>query len=453
MDQQLKQRLIGVTIVVALVVIFVPMLFEKSDEKGKFGNMGIPSIPEDVMEKSIELPKTAEDIAPKEEDEKTPVETGYKIVPLHDEPPTKSPPNPKEKSATTANPDNAGDENKTDSEWVDKPAQESAVEDEKRDIQPDDAAIKLAPLNTHDSEKPETAVKRLVHTIPTLAPKNKLPLTAKPQRQSPEPDDGVDVRHSPAISTSAKAENTGAKHAKPSTSFLSKPSEVTERKSDSKKKPLTTKTPTPPSLKTVVNRQKLNITPSETNRDLDEEPVPVPAKPVNIQVKPKTAVVTSPKPSSAKSVDSPKKSNPVKPAESSRPAVRVDKPEPITVDDNPAPIKPKVSKPAESEHPAIKPEKQDSAATAPHVKPKVSKPAVSEHSSVKPESTANDANPPPAKPKIPKTPPAPKPAKPAEQEKPKPQTMAPGERISPVGIWTRQPLTQDFPDSTKLNSF
>ena len=91
MDQQLKQRLIGVTIVVALVVIFVPMLFEKSDDKGKFGSLGIPSIPEDVMEKTIELPKEAEELAPKEE-EKTPEESGYKLVPLNEE---ELPPKPK----------------------------------------------------------------------------------------------------------------------------------------------------------------------------------------------------------------------------------------------------------------------------------------------------------------------------------------------------------------------
>ena len=65
MDQQLKQRLIGVIIVVALVVIFVPMLFEKSDDKGKFSSTGIPSIPDDILEKTIELPKTAEDMHPR----------------------------------------------------------------------------------------------------------------------------------------------------------------------------------------------------------------------------------------------------------------------------------------------------------------------------------------------------------------------------------------------------
>jgi len=85
MDQSLKQRLIGTIIAVALVVIFVPMLFEKSDDKGKLSTAGIPSIPDDVMEKTLELPKTAEDLAPKEEEEnKAPVESGYRIVPFNE---------------------------------------------------------------------------------------------------------------------------------------------------------------------------------------------------------------------------------------------------------------------------------------------------------------------------------------------------------------------------------
>ena len=88
MDQPLKQRLIGVTIAVALVVIFVPMLFDKSDDKGKLASGGIPPIPDDVLEKPLELPKTAEDLAPKDS-EKPPAESGYRIVPLNEEAPAK----------------------------------------------------------------------------------------------------------------------------------------------------------------------------------------------------------------------------------------------------------------------------------------------------------------------------------------------------------------------------
>ncbi len=87
MDQQLKQRLIGVTIFFTLVVIFVPMLFEKSDDKGRLTSGEVPSIPEDVLEKPLELPKTAEDLAPKEEAEKAKAESGYHIVPFNEEPP------------------------------------------------------------------------------------------------------------------------------------------------------------------------------------------------------------------------------------------------------------------------------------------------------------------------------------------------------------------------------
>lgn len=101
MEPELKQRLIGVTIAVALVVIFVPMLFEKSDDKGKVSSMGIPAIPEEVMEKPLELPKTPEELAPKdvantgdptapqpaaEGEKKTAPPTGFTIVPFNEDP-------------------------------------------------------------------------------------------------------------------------------------------------------------------------------------------------------------------------------------------------------------------------------------------------------------------------------------------------------------------------------
>lgn len=85
MDQQLKQRLIGVTVLVALVVIFVPMLFDKAGERSSGAPEGIPPIPEDVVEtKPIELPKSAEDMEEKDKDAIP--ESGYKIIPLTDEP-------------------------------------------------------------------------------------------------------------------------------------------------------------------------------------------------------------------------------------------------------------------------------------------------------------------------------------------------------------------------------
>ncbi|MGX2040331.1 SPOR domain-containing protein [Methylocaldum sp. MU1018] len=83
MDQQLKQRLIGATIIASLVVIFVPMLFEdQSGDQGAGGAGDIPALPKEVEERSIELPKSAADVAPSAGDESP--DTGYRIIPLTD---------------------------------------------------------------------------------------------------------------------------------------------------------------------------------------------------------------------------------------------------------------------------------------------------------------------------------------------------------------------------------
>jgi DedD protein len=87
MDQQLKQRLIGVTIIVSLVVIFVPMLFDKADQQPGTASDGVPPVPEAFQEQAIELPRSAEDVAPK--DTGSVSESGYKIIPLTEEAPQK----------------------------------------------------------------------------------------------------------------------------------------------------------------------------------------------------------------------------------------------------------------------------------------------------------------------------------------------------------------------------
>lgn len=84
MDQQLKQRLIGATIIVSLVVIFVPMLFEdRQGDQYAAGTGAIPDLPKEVEAKSIELPKTASEAAPSAGEES--VASGYRIIPLTDE--------------------------------------------------------------------------------------------------------------------------------------------------------------------------------------------------------------------------------------------------------------------------------------------------------------------------------------------------------------------------------
>jgi len=83
MDQQLKQRLIGAIIIVSLVVIFVPMLFEdRQGDQDTAGADDIPALPKEIEAKSIELPKSASEVAPLEGEETS--NTGYRIIPLTD---------------------------------------------------------------------------------------------------------------------------------------------------------------------------------------------------------------------------------------------------------------------------------------------------------------------------------------------------------------------------------
>ncbi|HWO99488.1 MAG TPA: SPOR domain-containing protein [Methylococcus sp.] len=84
MDEQLKQRLIGVSIIVALVVIFVPMLFDKKpDDPSSTEIAEIPPLPKDFEEKPMELPRTVEDVTAASKEPETP---GYRIIPITEEP-------------------------------------------------------------------------------------------------------------------------------------------------------------------------------------------------------------------------------------------------------------------------------------------------------------------------------------------------------------------------------
>lgn len=79
MDQELKQRLIGATIITALAAIFVPMLFDDTvDDAGKEVNtLTIPELPAKVQEVEITpLPEKSEDIV-----SEVPVEKNLKTAP------------------------------------------------------------------------------------------------------------------------------------------------------------------------------------------------------------------------------------------------------------------------------------------------------------------------------------------------------------------------------------
>jgi DedD protein len=344
MDQHLKQRLIGVTIVVALVIIFVPMLFEKSDDKGRFSSTGIPSIPDDVMEKSIELPKTAEDIAPNEE-EKKPVESGYRIVPLNEELPPK--PKPVDGSGAKANPEKeAGEEdNPVVSKEEGKPAPLKSGKKAKKEIQPA-ATARAAPLQAPDVQKPESMVKRLVQPSPAPTQKKTKPVASKPLR-STEPDADFDVREEP-VPTPVRTEYTGAKKPKSTSVTLPKQGEAAVRKPVATQKPATAKMPVTLQPKPKESKPKASAPLPEADRNLDDEAIPVPAKPETPPAKPKSSISpqTRPKGVPAKAQERIKTPNTVKPSESEHPAAKMDRLDTSPADASPQQIKPKAIKPA-----------------------------------------------------------------------------------------------------------
>ena len=65
MDPILKQRLVGATVLTALAVIFVPMLFDESGNAPDVSDFEIPEIPDRIARNPVEPPTHIEDIEPK----------------------------------------------------------------------------------------------------------------------------------------------------------------------------------------------------------------------------------------------------------------------------------------------------------------------------------------------------------------------------------------------------
>ena len=352
MDQQLKQRLIGVTIIVALVVIFVPMLFDKSDDKGKFSSTGIPSIPDDVLEKNIELPKTAEDIAPKE-DEKQPVESGYKIVPLSSEdvPPI---PKPAGLSALKPKPSVEGENDKpVVSEEGGSPTPVKSGKKGANETHPPETAKELA-VKAPVSASPEPEAKPLVHKKHHRI-KKKTKSALVPPQPAAEPDtdgeplDGqtpspVRVEHPPA-----KRHHSHAVHAHPHDEPL--PDDTATMIV-----PETAKAPIHHRHRPKANKPKVSSPLPEADRDLQEEPVPSPARAESHPAKPKTSVGYGQK----TKVAVPKKPNaaihhesehPVKANRAASPPTDANRPHAKPKAAKPAPVPVKPAKPAEPAEP------------------------------------------------------------------------------------------------------
>lgn len=165
MDQQLKQRLIGVTIIVALVVIFVPMFFGEADNTEGGSQDGMPPVSKEFMEQSLELPKTAEEVVVTKELEPSTSsnqpESSYKIIPLTDAPSEEAQPSQAEESIETV-------EEEGNVEKTLKPAQ----------------ALKKPKLETPKSEVPPVKPKPLAKVVPE-------PIVVKPipviKQEPPKP--------------------------------------------------------------------------------------------------------------------------------------------------------------------------------------------------------------------------------------------------------------------------
>jgi len=349
MEQQLKHRLIGVIIIVALVIIFVPMLFEKSDDKGKLSSTGIPSIPDDILEKNIDLPKTAEEIAPPKEDEKKPAESGYKIVPFENE---DTHTKPKSTGQPKSDTEEKGDKTVVPEE-NDTPKEAASDLGMEKEILPSEAA-KASPtyvpdIKVPDVKKPKPQVHRLVKAKHHKT-ERKTEAATSPYN---EPDADLDsVEGQPHNSDKADHPNFTTHHSQPSNHHKHGDTAV--------HKPITVKNTETANLPAHHHTKVKEVKPKplphlpETDRNLEDEPVPIPAKPVIPHAKTTTSAGTMQK---AK-VSVPKKPNKVKPSESGHPV--------------------KVAKPVTPNHPATKVNKTEPSPIAsdlPQAKPKPAKPA------------------------------------------------------------------------------
>jgi DedD protein len=92
MDEQLKRRLMGALILVTLVVIFVPMLFEDKSTGPAKAPEKIPALPKAIEETPVPLPEAAEEVAPQGAEKapeapkaKNPRRSGYTVYSIKDD--------------------------------------------------------------------------------------------------------------------------------------------------------------------------------------------------------------------------------------------------------------------------------------------------------------------------------------------------------------------------------
>lgn len=177
MDQQLKQRLIGTTIVVSLAVIFVPLFFEDKNQLATTGRgMEMTELPGTLEERSVELPGSAAEAVETGKTESSPGNSSYRIVPLNDPPP--------KPVARAGNPPGAS------REMMAVPDEDFTVVDEGAGREQDAASVRsgshsratVYPLDPHETNPPPAInrSKPVRLAEPPLSPASKPPAVRVP---------------------------------------------------------------------------------------------------------------------------------------------------------------------------------------------------------------------------------------------------------------------------------
>jgi DedD protein len=216
MDEQLKQRLLGATIIVILVVIFVPMLLE--DPKHPASVAEVPAVPEAIEERTIALPQSPADVAHAEKEAKkeeaAAPKSGYQVIPLDDPPPKPAKPEPAAEAAAPA--DEASEEA---GEFVDE-EQFAGEGDEPPSGQP------AAPPPVPKAPEPVRQGKA-ASSAPSAAPTAKLvPVPGKPKPNAEAPAQGgraAAEKPEPAATKPAAKPKAAASAPKPADTVAKKP--------------------------------------------------------------------------------------------------------------------------------------------------------------------------------------------------------------------------------------
>lgn len=225
MDEQLKRRLVGAVITVALLVIFVPMLFE--DPQQPAGGTGeVPALPEAIEERTIDLPKSAADVVPEEatgKPEKGP-QSGYRIVPLDDAPPKPAKAQPAEppKSSAAEVP-------------IEAPVEEDAGED-----------MEEAPVEKPMAKPPATEQKATAAVAGEAPPKK--PKIGTEAAKAVPPAKKSATQASPAGAAPARQSSPAAPQKPRTAAVATRPAEVPANKVEKPKSAEAT-APKPPSAK------------------------------------------------------------------------------------------------------------------------------------------------------------------------------------------------------------